>query len=142
MRQLVKTCIIVFCGVVIYHTTCLAQDFDDCNIKCPCFVKAEKAPSFDLMQNGNFLKELEEKIKEAEGSIEFRILVDSSGKVCCTNIYNNTSAVKSADLREMVNQMTYWKPALQNGYKVACYTRLFINISNSKLTATVGPEIK
>ena len=85
---------------------------------------------------------LEEKLKGFTGSIEMRILVDSSGSACCTNIYNNTSTIKSAELREMVNQMTHWKPALQNGYKVVCYTRLYINFSNSKLTVTDGPEIK
>jgi hypothetical protein len=94
------------------------------------------------MQNVNFLKTLEEKIKEVDASIELRILVDSSGKACCTNINTNTSTIKSADLREMINQMTHWNPAVQNGYKVVCYTRLFIKVTNSKLTATVGPEIK
>ena len=142
MSHIVKICLLTFWGVVIYNTKCISQDFDDCNIKCPCFVKAEKSPSFDLMQNVNFLETLDKKVKEIDGSIELRILVDSSGKACCTNIYNNTSTIKSADLRELVNQMTHWNPAVQNGYKVVCYTRLYIKFTNSKLTATVGPEIK
>ena len=142
MSHLAKISILIIWGSVISSTTCFAQNFDDCRIKCPCFVKAEKAPYFDLMQQKDFLKTLEEKLKGFTGSIEMRILVDSSGSACCTNIYNNTSTIKSAELREMVNQMTHWKPALQNGYKVVCYTRLYINFSNSKLTVTDGPEIK
>jgi hypothetical protein len=138
MNQMIRFYTFLF-SVLFTWNNIFAQEYKDCVIRVPVFVKAETAPNF----SGQFQQYFEKAFKGNNlvytGEIVVTMVIDSSGNACCTKIENCDSASLTAKLKEAVDKMTGWKPATQNGHPVRFYYRLrfIFNGTNFQITPII-----
>ena len=130
MRHPISITVFLFFSTL---TNVFGQTFSDCNVQGPLFVRVEQASTFNGSLQEYFESELKGTFQDFKGTIQLQILIDINGKACCMSIGNNYSGISSTKIKDVINKMTGWTPAKQNGNSVNFFAVLQITFNNSKL---------
>lgn len=114
--------IILTATLLLTLTTIRAQNlfpekFNACTLTQFCLDCGDTKGTYSGDLNTYFAEKLQgKKIKNIEGSIFVQLLIDTTGKHCVISIGNKaTGKVSKLDLRNTINAMTGWKPAISKG---------------------------
>lgn len=114
------------------------ENFNDCGEKM-FFVTAKEKPQFDNSGQDVFdylNQAFKEKklLKKVNGKILIGIIVFENGKPCCKSFGNMTGKeIDSNEIKEIINNMPNWKPAIQGGETVNFLYNLMLNVENGKI---------
>lgn len=112
-------------------------NFNDCKVD-RMFVQADTVPAWSCDTIGmiDYMnKYVEDKnLKKIEnGMIMIGILILPDGKTCCYTFGNLTQVELNAEkIKEVINKMPNWKPAIQNGQKVTFLKNELFKIRNGR----------
>lgn len=110
------------------------------------FIECEKPPTFgkDSLDLQKYLSyKLQKEISATQGRINISLLIDTTGKVQCESITNNSNfEVDKTNLNIVFDTMPNWNCGIQNGHKVNCVELVEMIFKNQSLTVAyrVGRE--
>lgn len=139
-----KTGLFVLLFIASTNLVAQAINFDDCSVS-PMFVTWDTPASFtstDLKEYFN--KALPKDYFKGESKkITLQILIDKQGKACCKSILNGET-LNPGPLKQAVNQMPSWTPAVfrGNSINVSCITILDIEDGQLVKVKTVDESAK
>ena len=114
------------------------ENFNDCGEKS-FFATAQEKPQFDN-SGQNVYDYLNQQFSEAKlfenvsGKVLIGILVFDNGKTCCKSFGNMTGKeINSKKVKEIIDEMPDWKPAVQNGEPVNFLYNLMLTFENGKI---------
>lgn len=95
----------------------LSEKFNDCRLSQFCLDCGDIKGAYDGDLNEFFAEIFQSKnLKNIEGTVFVQLLIDSTGKQCVISIGNNAKGkVSRLDIRNIINSMTGWKPAISKG---------------------------
>lgn len=110
--------------------------FDACNFE-KVYTRCETKPSFgkdnaDLQHY--FENALGDDLKKVSGDMVIKLIVDSTGKLCCRSVINNSNYVIDKPKFAEILHSQEWNPGSQNGVKVNCAELVILNFKKGKLT--------
>jgi hypothetical protein len=126
--------IFLFFIFIGYNTS--AQTYKDCNTDGHIFVHTEKAPKYKGQLQNYFEDAFKGDALAYTGEIITIFIIDEDGRCCCTDIQKCDSASLSAKLKDAIDRMPGWKPAVQNGHVVRFYFRLKFSFNGSDFRVT------
>jgi hypothetical protein len=118
------------------------QDFEDCKAPDFMFIRAEQSAQFDGSLQDYIEGELKGKYKKLNGSVHLQILIDSSGKVCCMSVQNNSTKIPGTSVRNLINNMPPWVPARQNEHPINFSALIQLIFQKNKITVKYMNEKK
>ena len=130
---------ILIVGLTITLKAQIPVNFDDCGSDM-FFATAEQMPKWN-----NKSKTLEQflenefkvlkNIEKANGEIIIGIIVDEDGSVCCKSIINTTiTELDTKTIKNIIDKMPKWKPAIQNSKSIIFLHHLIIKMKDGKIT--------
>jgi hypothetical protein len=110
------------------------EKFSDCGLSDFCLDCGDTKGVYDGDLNRYFAKKFQEKnLQEIKGTILVQILIDTTGKQCVISIGNKTQGkITNLDLRNTINAMTGWKPAIIDGKPKNVSITLRFEFSNER----------
>ena len=115
-------------------------NFNDCKVD-RMFVSAETEPKWNCDSVGmiDFMNKYlndKELSHVNQGRIIVGILIYEDGKTCCKSFFNlASSALSSEAIKDAVNRMPNWIPALQNGKPITFLKQHVFLIKDGKFVA-------
>ncbi len=110
------------------------EKFNDCHLSTFCLDCGETKGFYNGDLFPFFTEKFEpEKIKGVSGTILVQILIDSTGKQCVISLGNKASGkISKLDLRNTINSMTGWIPAVSGGKPTNVSITLRFDFDNGK----------
>jgi hypothetical protein len=112
-------------------------NFNDCKVD-HMFVVADTVPTWNYNTIGmvDYMNKYfdDKNLKKVEnGMIMIGILILPDGKTCCYTFGNLTKVeLNAGKIKEVINNMPNWTPAIQNGQKVTFLKNEIFKIKNGK----------
>ncbi len=93
------------------------EKFNDCGLAQFCLDCGDTKGVYDGDLNSFFAEKFQSKsLKNIEGTVLVQVLIDTTGKQCVISMANKAKGkISKLDLRNIINSMTGWKPAISNG---------------------------
>jgi len=93
------------------------EKFNDCALTQFCLDCGDTKGVYNGDLNAFFANKFQVKnLKKIEGSVFVQILIDTTGRQCVISIGNKaTGNISKLDLRNTINEMIGWKPAITDG---------------------------
>lgn len=101
------------------------------------FTKCENPPMFgnDSLDLQKYMADkLQNQITRTIGQIKISILIDTTGKILCESIDNNSNLkMNKIKLDLLFDSMPNWNCAIQNGHKVHCVEQVVMTFNKQTL---------
>jgi len=109
--------IFILCFYFVKGQHLFPEKFNDCALSTFCLDCGDVKGAYSNDLQAFFAEKFETKnIKNIEGVVFVQVLIDTSGKQCVMSIGDKASGKTSRlDLRNIINTMTGWKPAIAAG---------------------------
>lgn len=124
--------------MLVFFTGVSAQRFNCYPWIDRVFSKAAEPPVFKGSLTRYLDSTLHKQLATFTGTVQFNIIIDSTGKACCSYIPDSGSFPSSKELKVAIDHMPAWKPARQNGRTVNFYAVYLLSRSNGNLQLKQG----
>lgn len=116
-RNTILTATLVLTISIAKSQNLFPEKFNDCGLTRFCLDCGDTKGVYSGDLNSFFIENFWTKnLKDIEGTVLVQVLIDTTGKQCVISIGNKAKGkISNLDLRNTINAMTGWKPAITKG---------------------------